>query len=82
MVASVSTRISCLAGEIGSEVERLRTTAALRTSGMCAIALLDGPTNGRRFRGYVTESLIPVLQPGDIVAMDNLPAHITSCVEP
>ncbi len=36
---------------------------------------LDGPTNGRRFRSYVTETLIPVRHPGDIVVMDNLPAH-------
>jgi transposase len=50
-------------------------TAALRTSGLCATALLDGPTNGTRFRSYVTATLIPVLQPGDIVVMDNLPAH-------
>ena len=35
----------------------------------------DGPTNGRRFRSYVTETLVPDLQPGDIVVMDNLPAH-------
>jgi transposase len=50
-------------------------TAALRTSGLCATALLDGPTNGTRFRSYVTDTLIPVLNPGDIVVMDNLPAH-------
>ena len=56
-------------------------TAALRTSGLCATALLDGPTNGRRFRSYVTEILIPVLQPGDIVVMDNLPAHKVAGVQ-
>ena len=50
-------------------------TAALRTSGLCATALFDGPTNGTRFRNYVTETLAPVLHPGDIVVMDNLPAH-------
>ena len=55
--------------------------AALRTSGLCATALLDGPTNGRRFCSYVTETLIPVLQPGDIVVMDNLPAHKVSGVQ-
>ena len=50
-------------------------TAALRTNGLCATALFDGPTNGTRFRSYVTETLVPVLQLGDIVVMDNLPAH-------
>jgi len=56
-------------------------TAALRTSGLCATALLDGPTNGTRFRSYVSETLIPVLQPGDIVVMDNLPAHKVAGVQ-
>jgi transposase len=50
-------------------------TAALRASGLCATALFDGATNGTRFRSYVTETLIPVLHPGDIVVMDNLQAH-------
>jgi transposase len=50
-------------------------TAALRTSGLCATALFDGPTNGMRFRSYVSETLVPVLHLGDIVVMDNLPAH-------
>lgn len=56
-------------------------TAALRTSGLCATALLDGPTNGTRFRSYVTDTLVPVLQPGDIVVMDNLPAHKVAGVQ-
>ena len=30
-------------------------TAALRTTGLCATALFDGPTNGTRFRSYITE---------------------------
>jgi transposase len=50
-------------------------TAALRASGLCATALFDGATNGTRFRSYVTETLIPVLHPGDTVVMDNLQAH-------
>ncbi len=55
-------------------------TAALRTSGLCATALLDGPTNGRRFCSYVTETLVPVLQPGDIVIMDTcLPTKSLAC---
>src|SRR6195952_6104206 len=40
-----------------------------------ASALFDGATNGTRFRSYVTETLIPVLHPGDTVVMDNLQAH-------
>lgn len=50
-------------------------TAALRTSGLIATALLDGATNGERFRAYVVETLAPALRQGDTVILDNLPAH-------
>ena len=50
-------------------------TAALRTTGLVATALFDGATNGERFRSYVTDTLVPVLNPGDTVILDNLPAH-------
>src|SRR6202034_2400424 len=35
----------------------------------------DGPINGEAFRLYVENVLIPTLQPGDIVIMDNLGSH-------
>ena len=50
-------------------------TAALRASGPIAIDLMDGATNGVRFRAYVTDTLVPALKPGDTVILDNLPAH-------
>ena len=50
-------------------------TAALRSTGLCALSLVDGATNGARFRSYVADSLVPVLQPGDTVILDNLQAH-------
>ncbi len=50
-------------------------TAALRASGPCAIALMDGAMTGERFRAYVADTLVPTLQPGDTVVMDNLAAH-------
>lgn len=37
--------------------------------------LFDGPINGVKFRRYVEEALIPTLQPGDIVIIDNLGSH-------
>lgn len=55
-------------------------TAALRTTGLCATALFDGPTNGARFRGCGAETLIPALRPGDTVILDNLQAHKVSGV--
>ena len=50
-------------------------TAALRTSGLVATTLFDGATNGARFRAYVTDTLVPVLKPGDTVILDNLQSH-------
>jgi transposase len=42
---------------------------------MTAPMVLDGPMNGVAFRAYVAEVLAPTLTAGDIVIMDNLPAH-------
>ena len=49
--------------------------AALRTQGLTAPCIFDGPINGESFRLYVREILLPELQPGDIVVMDNLGSH-------
>jgi transposase len=48
---------------------------ALRTCGMTAPMVLDGAMHGRAFLAYVEQVLVPTLRPGDIVVMDNLPAH-------
>ncbi len=37
--------------------------------------LLDGPMDGDAFLAYVRQVLVPELTQGDIVVMDNLPAH-------
>lgn len=50
-------------------------TAALRTTGLIATTVFDGATNGERFRAYVTDTLVPVLKPGDTVILDNLQSH-------
>ncbi len=50
-------------------------TAGLRLSGLTAPMVLDGPMNGAAFLAYVEQGLAPTLSPGDIVIMDNLPAH-------
>ena len=50
-------------------------TAGLRLASLGAPRLLDGPMDGDAFRAYVTQVLAPELTPGDIVVMDNLPAH-------
>jgi len=49
--------------------------AGLRTSGMVAPMVLDGPINGDWFEAYVRHVLVPELRRGDIVIMDNLSSH-------
>ena len=48
---------------------------ALRRSGMTAPMVLDGAMHGAAFLAYVEQVLVPTLRSGDIVIMDNLPAH-------
>ena len=48
---------------------------ALRLGGMTAPFVYDGVMNGIVFLAYVEQVLVPTLKPGDIVIMDNLPAH-------
>ena len=55
-------------------------TAGLRLGGMVAPMVLDGAMNGDAFRAYVEQVLVPELAKGDVVIMDNLPAHKVSGV--
>lgn len=56
--------------------------AGLRTTGMTAPMVLDGPINGAAFQAYVDQVLIPELRPGDVVVMDNLGSHKGAGVRP
>jgi len=49
--------------------------AALRHNKMVAPMVLDGPINGAAFVAYIEQCLVPTLKRGDIVVIDNLPAH-------
>jgi transposase len=49
--------------------------AALRHDCIAAPCLFDGSINGERFLAYVEQVLVPTLQEGDIVIMDNLGSH-------
>ena len=49
--------------------------AALRHDQIVAPCVIDGPINGESFRAYVEQVLVPTLQAGDIVVMDNLGSH-------
>ncbi|WP_092573512.1 IS630 family transposase [Rhizobium lusitanum] len=48
---------------------------ALRCDRLTAPCVFDGPINGQCFRAYVEQQLLPVIEPGDIVVMDNLGSH-------
>jgi transposase len=50
-------------------------TGALRLEGLTAPMVLDGPMNAAAFQAYVDQVLVATLKPGDVVVMDNLPAH-------
>ena len=54
--------------------------AGLRSSGMVAPMVLDGPINGELFQAYVEQVLVPDLRPGDTVIMDNLGSHKAAAV--
>jgi transposase len=49
--------------------------AGLRHDGMTAPWVLDGPMDGPAFIAYIKTQLAPTLKKGDVVVMDNLPAH-------
>lgn len=50
-------------------------TAGLRVDGLVAPFVLDGPMNGESFLVYIEQVLAPSLSEGDMVVIDNLPAH-------
>lgn len=49
--------------------------AGLRLDGLAAPMVVDGAMNGEMFTAYTEIVLAPTLAPGDIVILDNLPAH-------
>ena len=61
-----------------------RTTtfvAGLRSTGLVAPLVLDGPMTGPAFLAYVEQFLAPTLRSGDVVVMDNLAVHKVAGVE-
>ena len=51
---------------------------ALGSSGLDALLMIEGATDGEVFRAYTERILCPTLSAGDIVVMDNLGAHKVS----
>jgi len=65
----------CRAGVPHGHWKTTTFTGALRLSGMTASFVYDGAMNGTVFLAYVEQVLVPTLSKGDVVVMDNLPAH-------
>lgn len=53
----------------------LTLLGALPVHGLGAVQLLEGALTKRTFAFYVAYCLAPTLQPGDVLVLDNLPAH-------
>ena len=47
----------------------------LTLDGIVAPMTIDGAMTGAGFLAYVEQVLVPTLAPGDVVILDNLPAH-------
>jgi transposase len=65
----------CRAGVPHGHWKTTTFAGALRLTGMTAPLVIDGAMNGIAFRAYAEQLLAPTLKPGDVVIMDNLPAH-------
>jgi transposase len=49
--------------------------AGLRLREITAPWVIEGPMDGEAFCTYIRHVLAPTLKPGDVVVLDNLPAH-------
>ena len=58
----------------------LTMIAAMSVRGVRTAVTVDAATDGEIFLRFVTDALVPVLQAGDVVVMDNLQAHKISGV--
>jgi transposase len=56
--------------------------AALTPAGLVAPRRQAGAMTSERFAAWLREALVPVLQPGQVVVMDNLSAHHAVAVRP
>jgi transposase len=53
----------------------LTVLAALTTAGVLASMSIESPTDGDVFLAFVEQVLVPRLEPGHVVILDNLAAH-------
>jgi transposase len=60
--------------------QNISLLASLRLTGMGAAMVVPGGVNRYVFDAFVRHLLLPTLQPGDTLLLDNLPAHHASTV--
>jgi transposase len=65
----------CVAFTPNGHWKVMTAVAAIRLDGLTASATMACPMDGALFQTYVREGLLPVLNVGDVVVMDNLPSH-------
>ena len=53
----------------------ISTIAAMSVRGIIASGSFDGATDTEFFVTFVREALVPILKPGQVLVLDNLPAH-------
>lgn len=61
--------------------ENITMLATLSLSGINAPMTINGAVDGAVFKVYIEQVLAPSLQAGDVVIMDNLPAHKVKGIE-
>jgi transposase len=59
----------------------ISTIAAMSMNGIVASGSFDGATDSELFVAFVREALVPLLEPGQVLVMDNLPAHKSSRID-
>ena len=57
------------------------TLAVIGLTGITAPLVLSGAVDGAVFQSYLTQCVVPTLQPGDILFMDNLSSHKVAGIE-
>lgn len=55
--------------------QRISILSSIRLDGSCVPMVFSGSLNGELFIGYLENFLVPTLNEGDIVVMDNLSSH-------
>ena len=59
----------------------LSTIAAMTTCGMLTGCTFDAAIDGEMFLAFVGQMLVPQLRSGQVVVMDNLPAHKSTRID-